>query len=98
MGSPEDRRRFVEQVRKASGIAEKLRELGIRPYGIVRIDSATDPASWAKDPEGTKKISVDFFASAARSLVSLVPRKKDAPTNSNFFSNPVLIQPNQLEQ
>lgn len=60
MGSPEDRRRFVEQVRKASGIAEKLRELGIRPYGIVRIDSATDPASWAKDPEGTKKIASTF--------------------------------------
>ena len=42
MGSAEERHRFVEQVRKSCRIANKLRELGIRPYGIVRIDSATD--------------------------------------------------------
>ena len=60
MGKPEERRRFVEQVRKASRIAHKLSELEIRPYGIVRIDSATDPASWANDPEGSKKIASTF--------------------------------------
>jgi len=38
MGKPEDRHRFVEQVKKASRIAQHLRELGIRPYGIIRID------------------------------------------------------------
>src|SRR5262252_6844609 len=36
MGKPEERRRFVEQVRKATQIAQRLSELGIRPYGIVR--------------------------------------------------------------
>src|SRR6266481_2991388 len=49
-----------EQLRKASRIAKTLRELGIRAYGIVRIDSATDPGTWANDPEGSKKIASTF--------------------------------------
>jgi sugar phosphate isomerase/epimerase len=60
MGSTEERHRFVEQVRKSCRIAQKLRELGIRPSGVVRIDSATDPATWARDPEGSKKIAATF--------------------------------------
>jgi sugar phosphate isomerase/epimerase len=60
MGTAEERRRFIQQVRKASRIAKTLRELGIRAYGIVRIDSATDPATWANDPEGSKKIASTF--------------------------------------
>src|SRR5579872_449367 len=43
MGSESERKQFVEQVRKGCRIAKKLRELGIRPYGIVRIDSAAGP-------------------------------------------------------
>src|SRR4051794_7817026 len=46
MGSAEDRRKFQEQVRKGCRIAKKLRELGVRPYGIVRIDSAGGPGDW----------------------------------------------------
>src|SRR5262252_6813147 len=38
MGSDEDRKNFLGQVRKACAIAKKLRDIGIRPYGIVRID------------------------------------------------------------
>jgi sugar phosphate isomerase/epimerase len=60
MGTPEERHRFVEQVKKAAGIAKKLREFGIRPYGVIRIDSATDSATWARDPEGSKKIASTF--------------------------------------
>jgi sugar phosphate isomerase/epimerase len=60
MGTPEERRRFIEQVRKACRISSTLREIGIRPYGIVRIDSATDPGSWARDPDGSKKIASTF--------------------------------------
>ncbi len=60
MGSAEERHRFVEQVRKACRITQKLRELGIRPYGVVRIDSATDPETWGRDPEGSKKIASTF--------------------------------------
>ena len=50
MGSAEDRKRFVEQVRLACRYGKKLREIGIRPYGVIRIDSATNPESWAEDP------------------------------------------------
>jgi Xylose isomerase-like TIM barrel len=60
MGSSEERHRFIEQVKKACRIAWKLRELGIRPYGIVRIDSATDPGTWSNDPQGQKKIASTF--------------------------------------
>src|SRR5690606_1682581 len=34
MGSEEERNRFLEQVRKACRIASRLRELGVRPYGV----------------------------------------------------------------
>src|SRR2546428_7082379 len=52
MGSDEDRRNFLTQVRKACRIAKTLRAIGIRKYGVVRIDSASSPAQWAKDPAG----------------------------------------------
>ncbi len=61
MGSGEDRGKFLTQVRKACAIGKKLRDLGIRPYGIVRIDSATSPADWAADPvANTKRIAYTF--------------------------------------
>src|SRR6266852_4466599 len=52
MGSQQDRKKFVTQVRKACAIGRKLRDLGIRKYGVVRIDSASSPEEWAKDPAG----------------------------------------------
>ena len=61
MGSEEERGRFLTQVKKACRIARKLNELGVREYGIVRIDSATSPSEWAKDPEqNTKRIAKTF--------------------------------------
>jgi sugar phosphate isomerase/epimerase len=61
MGDAEDRKKFLTQVRKACAIGRKLKDLGIRKYGVVRIDSATSPADWAKDPSGnTKKIAETF--------------------------------------
>lgn len=61
MGSKEDKDNFITQVRKSCEIAKKLNELGIREYGVIRIDSATDPATWAKNPkEGTKQIAETF--------------------------------------
>ncbi|HYE30787.1 MAG TPA: TIM barrel protein [Methylomirabilota bacterium] len=65
MGSDEDRKKFVEQVRKACKIAQQLREIGIRPYGVVRIDSAGSPSEWAKNPkENTKRIAQTFREAA----------------------------------
>lgn len=61
MGSEDERKLFLTQVRKACAIARKLRELGIRRYGIVRIDSAVSPSDWAASPlENTRKIAGTF--------------------------------------
>jgi sugar phosphate isomerase/epimerase len=64
MGDDEDRKRFVDQVRKACRIGTKLRELGVRKYGIVRIDSACSPADWASDPDGNTKLIAATFRGA----------------------------------
>jgi sugar phosphate isomerase/epimerase len=65
MGSEDERNAFVTQVRKACRIGRKLRELGVRQYGVIRIDSAASPADWARDPAGnTKKIAETFRRAA----------------------------------
>ena len=66
MGSDEDKEKFLTQVRKATVIGGKLRELGVRPYGVIRIDSATDVESWSKDPEGNTAIIAKTFKEAAK--------------------------------
>src|SRR5882757_594438 len=61
MGDEAERGRFLTQIRKACAIGKKLRDLGIRTYGIIRIDSAASPADWAKDPvANTKRIARTF--------------------------------------
>jgi sugar phosphate isomerase/epimerase len=63
MGDEQSRKRFLLQVRKACRIGCKLSELGIRSYGVVRIDSAASPEEWAKDPEqNTRRIAETFRA------------------------------------
>ncbi len=65
MGTEAERKAFVGQVRKACAIAQKLNELGVRKYGVVRIDSACSPGDWAADPVGnTKKIAATFREAA----------------------------------
>ena len=65
MGSEEDRRNFLTQVRKACAIGRTLRDLGIRSYDVVRIDSASGPAEWSKDPEGNTRRIAGTFRQAA---------------------------------
>lgn len=61
MGSDEDRKKFLTQVRKACAIGKTLRDLGVRKYGVVRIDSAASPGDWAEDPKGnTTRIAETF--------------------------------------
>src|SRR5687767_14889056 len=55
MGTAEDQAKFLEQVRKGCRIARRLREIGVRPYGVVRVDSAAGPGDWIKDPEGNTR-------------------------------------------
>jgi sugar phosphate isomerase/epimerase len=64
MGSDEERKKFLNQVQKACGIGKKLRELGIRHYGVVRIDSAASAAEWASDPASNSKRIAQTFREA----------------------------------
>ncbi|WP_337174889.1 TIM barrel protein [Paludisphaera sp.] len=59
------RRKFLEQVRKGCRIARKLRELGVRPHGVVRIDSACSPAEWSSDPDANQARIAETFRQAA---------------------------------
>jgi len=64
MGSEEERKQFVTQVRKACRIGKKLRDLGVRPNGLIRIDSSCSPEEWSKDPEGNTKLIAQTFREA----------------------------------
>jgi hypothetical protein len=64
MGTEAERKQFVEQVRKGCRIANTLRKVGVRPYGVVRIDSASGPGDWLKDPEGNQKKIAETFRKA----------------------------------
>jgi hypothetical protein len=64
MGSDEDRKKFLTQVRKACAIGRTLRDLGIRRYGVVRIDSAASPGEWAKSPDANTRRIADTFRQA----------------------------------
>jgi len=64
MGTADDRKRFLTQVGKACTIAKALRDLGVRQYGVVRIDSAVGPGEWASDPAGNTRTIADTFRQA----------------------------------
>jgi sugar phosphate isomerase/epimerase len=64
MGGVQDRMRFVEQVRKACRIGSRLRELGARPHGVVRIDSAASVEEWSKDPAANTQLIAKTFREA----------------------------------
>jgi hypothetical protein len=61
MGGEEERGRFLDQVKKSCRIGGRLRDSGVREYGVIRIDSATGVEEWSKDPgANTKKIAATF--------------------------------------
>lgn len=64
MGSEGERKRFITQVRKACAIGKKLRALGIRKYGAIRIDSSASPADWAKNPSSNSEKIAETFREA----------------------------------
>ena len=64
MGSKEERATFVEMVRKSCVFGQKLKDLGVRPYGVVRIDSASSVENWAKDPVHNTKLIAQTFREA----------------------------------
>lgn len=64
MGSDAERNAFLTQVRKSCRIGQKLRDLGVRKYGVIRIDSACSPSDWAADPAGNTRRIADTFRQA----------------------------------
>jgi sugar phosphate isomerase/epimerase len=64
MGDEANRQAFLTQVKKSCRIGKKLRDLGVRKYGVIRIDSASSPSEWAKDPAGNTKRIADTFRMA----------------------------------
>jgi sugar phosphate isomerase/epimerase len=64
IGGPKDREQFLGQVHKACHIASRLRALGVRPNGAVRIDSACGVADWNEDPKGNQRRIADTFREA----------------------------------
>jgi hypothetical protein len=66
LSTGDERDKFLTQVRKACHIGGRLKELGVREYGIVRIDSACSPADWAVHPlEGSMRIAETFRESCS---------------------------------
>ncbi len=64
MGSKEERAQFVEVVRKTARVGQKLRDLGVRPYGVIRVDSASGVDAWAADPAAHNKLIAQTFREA----------------------------------
>ena len=64
MGSADDRKKFTTMVEKSCRIGKQLRGLGIRPSGVVRIDSASGVHDWASDPVGNQKMIAATFSEA----------------------------------
>jgi sugar phosphate isomerase/epimerase len=65
MGNEIEVRAFLEQVRKACVIGRKMTALGVRPSGVIRIDSAVGPDEWYKDPAGNTARIAKTFTEAA---------------------------------
>ncbi len=65
MGDETQRANYLAAIKKACGIARSLREMGMRPNGVVRIDTATPVAEWAKDPVGNQAKVAETIKQAA---------------------------------
>ena len=64
MGSKEDRAVFVDMVKRSCRFGQKLKEYGVRPSGIIRIDSASKPEAWSADPMNNTKLIAATFREA----------------------------------
>jgi sugar phosphate isomerase/epimerase len=63
-GNPEQIDAFLTQVRKACDHGKKLRDMGVRPYGIIRIDSATSVSQWMESPRECQSKIADTMKAA----------------------------------
>src|SRR3954469_19908781 len=66
MGDEAKRTNWITHVRTPVRIGAKLRELGVRPHGVVRIDSAASVKDWDTDPKGNTKLIAQSFREAGK--------------------------------
>lgn len=64
LGSDADRAFFLEMVRKSCHMGKVLRDMGMRPSGVIRVDSASSPHQWDADPVGNTKLIAETFRAA----------------------------------
>ena len=64
LGSDADRKTFIEAVKKSCHFGKILRQHGVRSYGVIRIDSASSPQEWAKDPAKNTALIAKTFREA----------------------------------
>ncbi len=60
----EGRQAFLTAVEKSCRIMGRLKDLGVREGGVVRIDTATDVATWAQDPVRNTAAIAETFRQA----------------------------------
>jgi sugar phosphate isomerase/epimerase len=63
-GEVAERDQFIQQVRKACHIGKRLRDMGIRPDGVIRIDSSGSMADWARDSRVNTARIIETFSRA----------------------------------
>ena len=66
IGGKADREKFLDQIHKVCHVGQRLRELGVRPNGVVRIDSACGVGQWCEDPKGNQRRIADTFREACK--------------------------------
>ncbi|PKP61500.1 xylose isomerase [Candidatus Atribacteria bacterium HGW-Atribacteria-1] len=64
IGDKESIDKFLGQLKKGCHIAKLWHDMGVRPYGAVRIDSACGPSDFLKDPKENKKRLLKTFREA----------------------------------
>jgi sugar phosphate isomerase/epimerase len=65
MGDATQRKNFLTAIEKACRIGQSLRRLEVRPYGVVRIDSACGVEPWSQNPSTNQRAIAETFRAAA---------------------------------
>jgi hypothetical protein len=65
-GSDEDRKNYLNVVKKSCAIGKKLKDIGIRKYGIIRLDTANSPSHFNEDAVGNQKKNIETIKEAAK--------------------------------
>ena len=65
-GTDEDRKNYLDVIKKSCAIGKKLKDIGIRKYGVIRIDTANSPSNFAKDPIENQKRNIATIKEAGK--------------------------------